>query len=100
VLELAAGATARKGARQTTPNHVDVEPPRGVKHDAKSAGGGSQTEERYGPAAEVLKINRHRNSPVRRVSVNIPILKIFRGRRLHPCVQATPLLAHHLKAAY
>jgi hypothetical protein len=66
---MAAGSWAAapgKGARWTTTNHVDTEPPIEGRHDAKQAGGGSQPRERHGLAAEVFMINRHRKDPVRR----------------------------------
>jgi hypothetical protein len=65
VLEMAADnkdATSWKGARWTSTSHVDVEPPRGVGHDAKQARGGSQVEERHGLPAEVMKIARRRKA--------------------------------------
>jgi hypothetical protein len=42
----------------------------GVRHDAKQAGGGSQAEELYGRAAEVLVIDRLQKNPLQRAFGN------------------------------
>jgi hypothetical protein len=63
------GSKAMKRAHSTTTTHVDVEPRKGLRHDAQHAEGGSQPEKQHGLAAEVHMIDRRRENSVRRISV-------------------------------
>jgi hypothetical protein len=54
------------------------------------AGGGSQKEERHGLAADVLRIDRRRKNPVRRVSINISALNIFCGAATQSACSPSP----------
>jgi hypothetical protein len=82
-----------KGARWTTTNLVDVEPPMGVRRDVKQAGGKSYPVERRDLAAAVLRIDRRREKPGTegfRLSNSAP--DIFCERRVDPRVRLAPPL--------
>jgi hypothetical protein len=55
---------------QPAESHVSFKSPLGARLEATQDGGGSQPEERYDMAAEVLRINRRRKTPVRGVLGN------------------------------
>jgi hypothetical protein len=44
-----------------------LESPEEGRLDVSHAGGGSQPKERHGPAAEVHRIDRRRENPIRRI---------------------------------
>jgi hypothetical protein len=86
---LAAGVGARGGqpgsiakARGSLAAYqpMNLESPLGTMREATQAGGESQPEERHGLTAEVLRIDRRRKNPVRRVFESIfppyPTLKL------------------------
>jgi hypothetical protein len=56
-----------KSARWRMTSDSDIDLPLGARHNAKHAIGESQPEKRHGLAAEVLRIDRRRRNPGRRV---------------------------------
>jgi hypothetical protein len=66
-----------EGVRWTTTILEEVEPPIVRRHDANETRGGSQPDEWHSLAAEVLRIDRRRENPVKR-----GLIKHFRARHL------------------